>query len=270
MRSDGEVVARVEVGCRVRGVAVGAGAVWFTTDAGSVVRVDPATNRVVTSIAIGTRAGAIAAGTRDVWVADADAHQLVRIDATSNAITARIPLGSDQAPVVGLDIGEGAVWAIEDFSLRVVRIDPETNALTGDVPLCTAGECRVGSAAVGAGRVWVVDCCTGEVLEIDPESLAVSRNATLDEGVWELAGDIDQAWALQADTGRLVRLAPNRSTPVRTITTGTRGARHPQLAAGSLWFYASGGSEIARVPSGSSAIAGRIEVTGLRSFAVSR
>lgn len=104
-------------------------------------------------------------------MSELDADEVVRIDAASNEITARITVGSDRAPVVGLVVGEDALWAIEDFELGLVRIDAVTNTVTGRAPLCEADECRVGSIAVGEDRVWVVDCCTGEVLEIDPVTL---------------------------------------------------------------------------------------------------
>ena len=49
--------------------AVGESAVWVASDLGmSVSRIDPETNRVVATIPLGNRPGAIAAGEGYVWV----------------------------------------------------------------------------------------------------------------------------------------------------------------------------------------------------------
>jgi streptogramin lyase len=268
VNAKGQVVARVDAGCRLRGVAAGAGGVWVSTDTGSVVRVDPASNQVVATIPVGTRAGALAVTTSDVWVSDLDAHEIVRIDAASNAITARISTGAEQAPVVGLVASGDVVWAIEDFALALVRIDPSTNTITNRVPLCKTGECRVGSLAVGAGRVWVVDCCTGEVLEVDPVSLDVATNAQLGRGVWELTGGADGVWALRADTGRLVELAPNRRNPIQVVETKAARAHYPQSSAGSVWFYSGKSSQFVRVTARGKTVTRFAKLTDVRAFAV--
>src|SRR5205085_8009099 len=60
---------RIDPNASPSGVAVGEGAVWLTdTDAGNVIRVDPA--GLVKSIPVGNGPTAIAAGDGGVWVVD--------------------------------------------------------------------------------------------------------------------------------------------------------------------------------------------------------
>jgi virginiamycin B lyase len=264
----GRVEARVDVGCQVRGVATGAGAVWFSTDTGSVVRVDPSSNRVAATIRVGTRVGAIAVGAGDVWVSELDAYEVVRIDAATNQVAARIPVGSEEAPVVGLVADESAVWAIEDFSLGLVQIDPNSDSIKGRVPLCERGECAVGSLAVGLDRAWVIDCCSGEVLEVDPETLSVTPNAQVSRGVWELTGDANGVWALGADGGMLARLEPDRTEPAQLIETDVGRALYPEIGAGSVWFYDSASAEIVRIGTEEDVVSNRLPFDGVRAFAV--
>ena len=56
-----------EVGGRSNSVAVGTDAVWATSDAGTVVRIDPETHAVST-IRVGGSPRALALGAGEVWV----------------------------------------------------------------------------------------------------------------------------------------------------------------------------------------------------------
>jgi streptogramin lyase len=64
-------------------VVVGAGAVWVFAGGGLLQRVDPAGNRVVHALAVGPQgvdSGRLAVDADAVWLSDAEAHTLVRID----------------------------------------------------------------------------------------------------------------------------------------------------------------------------------------------
>ncbi len=64
-------------------VVVGEGAVWVFASGGLLERIDPASNRVVHALAVGPQAGdlgRLAVGAGAVWLSDAGAHTLIRID----------------------------------------------------------------------------------------------------------------------------------------------------------------------------------------------
>jgi streptogramin lyase len=64
-------------------VVVGEGAVWVFAGGGLLQRIDPAGNRVVHTLAVGPEgvdSGRLAVGAGAVWLSDAEAHTLIRID----------------------------------------------------------------------------------------------------------------------------------------------------------------------------------------------
>jgi streptogramin lyase len=64
-------------------VVVGEGAVWVFAGGGLLQRVDPAGNRVVHTLQVGPEgvdSGRLAVGAGAVWLSDAEAHTLIRID----------------------------------------------------------------------------------------------------------------------------------------------------------------------------------------------
>jgi streptogramin lyase len=64
-------------------VAVGNGAVWVLAGGGLLQRIDPAANRVVHTVAVGPQSvdsGRLAVDADAVWLSDAEAHTLLRID----------------------------------------------------------------------------------------------------------------------------------------------------------------------------------------------
>jgi streptogramin lyase len=64
-------------------VVVGDGVVWVLAGNGVLQRVDPAANQVVHTLAVGPQAlerGRLAVGAGAIWLSDAEAHTLIRVD----------------------------------------------------------------------------------------------------------------------------------------------------------------------------------------------
>jgi hypothetical protein len=106
--------------------AVGAfGSVWATGSDG-VIRVDPASHRVLARIAIQGGAGWTAASADAVWVTTATG--IARIDPTSNAVVKTIPLAG--APAVGdPDVVGGQIWVPQIRKNSIAIVDPSSNAV---------------------------------------------------------------------------------------------------------------------------------------------
>ena len=129
----------------------GFGALWVTNyDAGSLMRVDPASHKVVARIAVGSGPRFLAVGEGGVWVLNQFDGTVSRVDPTTNEVTATVAV-SDVA-VEGGDIaaGGGSVWARVSDSL-VARIDPGTNKIVARYGP-SAGS---GSVAADNQAVWV-------------------------------------------------------------------------------------------------------------------
>jgi hypothetical protein len=105
--STNQVVATIPIE-GARAVEAGLGAVWVTTDQGSVVVLNPATNTPLTSIEAGKGStSGIAIGAGSVWVVNSDEGTVARIDPSSYEIEARIPVG-ENAGVIAADNDQ--VW----------------------------------------------------------------------------------------------------------------------------------------------------------------
>jgi YVTN family beta-propeller protein len=144
-------------------LAVVDGLLWLSgttrTGAGQVVRVDPATSRVVDRFPTDGD-GALAVGGGSVWLAGITTQSIYRYDPTSRRVLAQIPIG---VVAKHLTVDAGSLWVSSD-SGRVTRIDMATNRVTGTFQV--GG--RAPAAAVGLGSIWVVDTANAALLRLQP------------------------------------------------------------------------------------------------------
>ncbi len=146
-----------------------------------VVRINPATRRVVASIAAGRGPSAVALGEGSVWVANSGDGTVSRIDPVGNKVTGVIPVGKRP---VAITFGEGAIWVANFLGNSVSRIDPATNRVVATIPL----DASPTSIAAGAGSVFVASATQIIVTEqipqviawvIDPDTNAVTATSHL-------------------------------------------------------------------------------------------
>ena len=153
-------------------IAVGEGSVWVTApelrsdgSRGNLVRVDPDTNEIATTIHIGGPIEYIAAGGGSMWVTlpDAGASTVFRVDPGNDRVIGSVPLAEDSGPVV---FGEGSVW-VTNLGIGgyvTTEIDPTTGEVVDTLEVPSV-------QAVGDGSLW---SATGDsVLRIDPASGSV-------------------------------------------------------------------------------------------------
>jgi YVTN family beta-propeller protein len=157
-------------------------AAWVLTPADNrVVRIDPATNRVVATVPVGRAPSGLAVGAGAVWVALPQGG-LGRIDPASNRSTVvRVPRCCDGE----LAAGEEALWVANRGDGTLVRVDPATGRVAARVLLPRTTEQRPHQVAVGEGAVWVTSAgtrrATANLLwRVDPASNRVT--GTLDLG----------------------------------------------------------------------------------------
>ena len=156
------------------GVACGAGSVWTgRNDLKAVVRIDPATDRVVATIPVGIRTFGITAADDAVWVTSYEDNAVVRIDPRSNQVVARLPGRHGPAAIL---ITPTAVWLSDNTGLRLTEIDPRSNAVRAEIV--------VGSGpfpmALAAGSLWVRNEQDNTVSGIDPQGARVTASIQAD------------------------------------------------------------------------------------------
>jgi YVTN family beta-propeller protein len=201
----GEVVATIPTGNGPRSILITEDAVWVTnTEDNTVARIDPATNQVVATIAVGEpgpvapgafTSDGVAAGEGSVWVAtDSQGQQyVVRIDPATNEVVARIPIDRD---VYVLAVAGGAVWA-RGYPNDVLRIDPVTNSQVATIPVdspfdLVAADGAVLVPTVASSVVLRIDAATNAVSELNPVGDSAITGYWLDGGtLWlSTASDI--------------------------------------------------------------------------------
>jgi YVTN family beta-propeller protein len=200
-------------------MAIEFGALWVVNcRAKTLVRVDLATNRVVTEIATGVADPSgelsVATGAGSVWLLSDSSGVLSRIDPATNKVIARITVQPHSFAAV---FGFGAVWisttgrkgAVGAGSVQ--RIDPATNRVIATI--------NVGPTprflAAGEGGVWTLNQGDGTVSRIDPATNSLV--ATIETGVPGGGGDIatgaGRVW-VRAKTIMLQVIDPKRNVVI--------------------------------------------------------
>lgn len=114
----GDVQRTLAVGGAPRGVALADGDVWVSLrDERAVARIDATTGDEITRIDTAGQPWPIAAGRNTLWVATLEGR-LLRIDPSTNAVTARATVGTDAR---GIAVTDGAVW-VTSQSGSVTRV----------------------------------------------------------------------------------------------------------------------------------------------------
>ena len=144
------------------------GDVWVDIPNQSViVRIDAGTNRVVARIDVETGCGQLAADDAVVWFAEGCSSAVLRIDPRTNRIAARIETGN--APAFPIAVGGGSVW-VGTNDQRLLRIDPSTNAVVSrtEVRLSPNTDHPAFFVAYAEGSLWLADAEGGRILRIQP------------------------------------------------------------------------------------------------------
>jgi hypothetical protein len=245
--SSGTSAAKQAVGVRIRvpgqpfRVAAGEGFVWVLNRAPrpctpvrpcTVSRIDPATNRLVGDpTPLPADGWDLAVGAGSVWATQFDGS-LIRIDARTGRISARISALPIYFGSV-VTVGGGFVWTGNDDerneSGSVSKVDPATNRVVGNV----TGLGSPQSIAFGQGAVWVADHA-GWLVKIDPVSLEVVARRRLDFGPHGVVVADDAVYVADAHGKRLLE-ADAETARIRRIVDLPLGPIYPATGAGSLW-----------------------------------
>ena len=193
-------------------IAIGEGAVWALastgeTDSSVLVRIDPATNRVVGTTPLAPEPWYVTAGAGAVWVGFPSSSVIQRVDPATSEVTGQIQLPGDGIGAIAAD--DRAVW-VEVFVDRsdlgqqnlasLVRIDPQTSEVVATIPLegLSAYDDEI---SIGAGGVWVAGVSlTGpseergaDLVRIDPLTNTVI--AMLPVSAFSVQAGADAVWA---------------------------------------------------------------------------
>ncbi|MGH3135404.1 MAG: BTAD domain-containing putative transcriptional regulator, partial [Gaiellaceae bacterium] len=209
----GELVHATAVRDTVR-VAYGEGALWSVSSTGELTRLDPATGEEVARIGLGIKPSGLAVGEGSVWVTDRNSPTLIRIDPTVNEEVERFQLptkglGTNLTGEVA--VGAGSVWVghggfnpgawVERLNPKTGRVQERFSILGGDVD----------HLAFAEGALWVASTPSGELRKIDPQTNAVVLTRTLQAQLCCVAGGGGYVWAATNPEGVVWKVTTNGS-----------------------------------------------------------
>src|SRR5207244_384400 len=108
--------------------------VWISNSPeNSVVRLDPKTNTVAATIAVGADpCSGLVAGFGSLWVPLCGENALARVDLATGRTTAKLAIGIADSEA-GLAVGANSVWLMTDAQGTLARIDPAKNAVVVEI-----------------------------------------------------------------------------------------------------------------------------------------
>jgi YVTN family beta-propeller protein len=201
-------------------------AVWVHNgDNGTLVRVDPSTNKVVATISVGHGQGGVALGQGAVWVANPTEGTVSRIDPQTNQVVATIAVAppSPGCCAQAITVSPGAVWVNIFNSDTLRRIDPSTNRVVATI----ANQAGVTSVSFGAGSVWICNhhSDTQGLVRLNPQTNQVQAqiNPAGNQGFCSSVVALGQAiWTTSffnndPSTGKMERIDPATNSVKATI-----------------------------------------------------
>jgi peptide/nickel transport system substrate-binding protein len=239
----GELEDTIELGIAPGAMAATDDGVWVTNAGADQVWKVEFAEGVVDRVDVGENPSAVAVGFNGIWVVESGASSVSRINADTHEIVDTIPVGNGPS---GIAVGEGSVWVTNRLDGTVSRIDPGE---AGPPPPTIAVGLEPSGIAVGLGAVWVALVGASAIARIDPASLDVQL---IPLGSAPTALAIDQEarriWTVNtlADTVSLVD--PDTGTEIDTVQVG----RHPTavaLASGSVWVGSEADGTLSRLAS---------------------
>ena len=183
------------------GIAASNDSVWVVNDdAGTLARIDPATNKVRQriSIAPGSYNPCFSEGT--VWITGGSVSLLTAVDARTGDVTAAIPVG----PMPRfLTAGAGSIWTLNQGDGTVTRIDTLTRRVTATIAVGIPG--HGGDIAWGGDSIWATFLGV-PLTAMEPKTNKVVRQ-WIGPGGDSLRFGHDSIWLTDLKQGTLSRIA---------------------------------------------------------------
>jgi streptogramin lyase len=209
------------------GLTTDGSSVWLFTAAGKLIRIDPATNKIATTVSLVPANAAyqsIAGDRNGVWVADWDTGSVVRFDPRTLKSVATIDIGS--APK-GVLVTTAAVWVADTHGGSVVRLDPKTNQIVATILVGPTGPSGPNWLARGSGSIWTGVPNIGAVVRINEKTNAIEATIPIPgpaSPCGGLAAESTAIWITSCDGGPLVtQIDPATNQVVATVDLGGNG-----------------------------------------------
>ena len=226
--ADGAIKATVALRAAPTDMVAGFGSLWVTEAlAGDVVRIDPSAHRVLARIPLGARPSRIVAGGRAVWVLDPVSHTVSAIDPATDTVAQTIAVAGGASDVA---FDAGRLWVLDRRDGTVSRLDPGTGLREATVGI---GGNPSSLTTIG-DEIWVTDDKLGVVRRIDPRGAAVTQTVRVGGAPAAIAATNAGTWVVDRLAATVSRLSFHDRTAASPIGVG--GAPSTlATAGGNLW-----------------------------------
>jgi len=211
----------ISIGGTADWVLVTDSAVWVaSTKPYDIVRIDPATNKIVARVRISDEAcSGLAFGFNSVWVPICGSKPaLIRIDAMKNTISAVLPI-APAGEEGGIAASDDSVWMVTDKNGTLVRVDPSTNGVRDRIHIPPGSFNPVFSD----GTVWITGIESNVVTAVDASSGKVLASIPVRPKPRFLTAGAGSIWTLNQGDGTVGRVDEKSRKLVATIQAGIPG-----------------------------------------------
>lgn len=249
-------------------VEAGFGSIWAANGpAGTIIRIDPTSNKVVATIQAGRPVCCLAFGANAVWAASMATDTVVRIDPAANSVADAFPSGG-LAPQ-GIAFGDGYVWVANHHGNptgSVAKIDPATDTVIDVIPV-GAASFTGGPQALAAvpGSVWAGVPNQSAMVRIDTATDAIAATIPVRGACGEVAANSQQAWVSGGIPPRcspgVSLVNPATNSLVTHLTAGGPSSGNA-LGTGGFWFGADTSDLLDRVDTSTNSVVGQLKLPG--------
>jgi DNA-binding beta-propeller fold protein YncE len=221
------LIATITTGHAPCGAVAAYGSVWVANDGGTLVRIDPRTNRVTKRIRVGRGACSLAAGAGALWIANYK-EGLVRV--LPGGRVKRIEVGAAPFDVL---VAYQRVWVTAWEDGKVVALDPHTLRIVRRIDV---GPRPVGLIARN-GVIWVgFGRNATSIARVNP---SISRVDRVEVGArapgWFVTGGERDLW-IQANDGALLHFDPIGLQVLARLRVGRTLAQGAVAPDGTIWM----------------------------------
>jgi YVTN family beta-propeller protein len=224
----------------------------------SVSAVDPALNRLLANVAVGTAPADLALDDDHAaaWVTSTADGTVDRIDLRERAgqPAAVLTLHVGAAPD-GIAVGDDSVWVADAMEATVSRIDRTSNEVTQTIPV-GLGPARI---VAGRGAVWVVNRDDSTLTKIDPRLGLPLKTWRVGVGAVDVALGAGSVWVTSAGDGKVLRIHPGTGRILGSIRVG-RGPGAIAASRGAVWVVNTLDATISRIDTDRSKVTATVRV----------
>jgi virginiamycin B lyase len=201
----------------------------------SVARLDPKTNTVAATLAVGTGpCSGLAVAFGSLWVPNCGDKTIARVDLGSGEVkpVIRTTIASSEGSIVA---GAGSIWIMTDAKGTLARYDPATNALVAEIYVAAGSY----GLAFGDDAVWVTSTDGNVVTRVDPHTNLVVETIPVGKAPRFIAAGAGGVWTLNQGDGSVSRIDPKTNKVAATIEVGVPGGGGDiAVGEGSVWVTA--------------------------------